>query len=365
MSYDTKTKIALVGTGSFVRETIIPEILRLNNAKLVLIAGSDETETSELADIAKTEKLLVNDFQKILENPQIEIIIIANETVDHSEMVLKALNAGKHVLVAPPLALTLKELKNIEFFYAKKDANNQPYPLLLIMHHYRFSPLIKSLTSFLHKRVGPMIINYQFNAGFIPRDSYKRSQKYGGRNLLEASEIYDLFSALVGTPKVRKAEALSLAKAPEFTDNLDNFFASFSFDDGSIANLVFSSLGNSEYKRDNMTVFCDENIFVFDDFKSLKCFGSLHFEKYSDKNDFGFEAMFRDFIGSVRNPVAPSPVPVQQQLQAARMAIGIEAKLDKPIIPLPELIGSENIQDPISNLKEKALSKFKTLVGKN
>lgn len=365
MSYATKTKAAIIGTGSFVRKVIIPEIARLNNAEIILIAGSDEEETSELATLVGAEKLLADDFALLFANPEVEVVIVANESAAHAGLVLDALKAGKHVLVVPPLALTVKDLKNIEFFYAKQDAKGEPSPLMMVMHHQRFSPLLKALALYLSKRVGPVMINYQLNAGFLERDSDKRSPLQGGRNMLEASEVYDVLTALVGGVKVRKAEAMSLEKCPEDVDNLDNFTATFAFEDGSIANLVFSSLGNADYPRDKMTVFCDENVFAFDDFNSLDCFGSLHFSKTADKVDYGFEAMFREFIGSVRNPSASSPVPVEEQLQAARMAIGVEARLASPVLPVSELLDVKNEDRNISTLKERAISKFKTLVGQD
>ncbi len=366
MSYATKTQIALIGTGDLSREIIIPGISGLNNAEIKLIAGTDEEKTSDLAALAGAEKYVASDFNPIFSRSDIEVVIIANEGAAHAGLVLEALKSGKHVMVAPPLALTVKDLKNIEFFYAKQDAKGEGAPLLLVMHHQRFSPLLKSLAAYLHKRVSPMMLSWQLNADFMARDSDKRSALEGGRNILEASEIYDTFTALAGA-KVRKVEVSSLSGCPEHVDNIDNFISTFAFEDGSLANLVFTTIGNSEYPKNKMTAFCDENVFVFDDFLTLECLGPLHFQKHTEKADYGWDAMFRDFIGSVRNPAAASPVPVEEQLQTARMAIGVEARLSVPILPVSELLElkTETDTDTISSLKAKALSKFKNLVGQN
>ena len=48
------------------------------------------------------------------------------------------------------------------------------------------------------ERVGPLMMNYQMNAGYVPPDHWVHGDEGGGRNLGEACHIYDLFTFLTG-----------------------------------------------------------------------------------------------------------------------------------------------------------------------
>lgn len=47
------------------------------------------------------------DFSEMLGNPEIEAVMIMNETGRHAELALQALNAGKHVLLTKPMEMSL------------------------------------------------------------------------------------------------------------------------------------------------------------------------------------------------------------------------------------------------------------------
>ena len=81
------------------------------------------------------------------------------------------------------------------------------------------------------------------NAGFIPLDHWVHGPEGGGRNLGEACHIYDLFTALADA-EVTGISAQAIKPATAHYGRNDNFVATLSFADGSVANLIYTALGH-------------------------------------------------------------------------------------------------------------------------
>ena len=73
----------------------------------------------------------------------------------HAEMVIKALNKGKHVFVEKPLALNNQELEAIEESYNKNNGT------LMIGFNRRFSPHIQKIKSLVGDAPMNISCNYE------------------------------------------------------------------------------------------------------------------------------------------------------------------------------------------------------------
>ena len=106
------------------------------------------------------------DYNEILKDENIDLILIANRPNLHGSMVLKALESNKNVFVEKPLTIFAAELKQIKKIL--KNSSN----LLMVGFNRRFSPPIKKLKSLLKNNNSPIIINYSMNAGFFDRSHW-------------------------------------------------------------------------------------------------------------------------------------------------------------------------------------------------
>lgn len=79
------------------------------------------------------------DFSEMLGNPEIEAVMIMNETGRHAELALQALNAGKHVLLTKPMEMSLNSCD--EMIALAKEKNL----LLALDHCRRLRPSVQSL----------------------------------------------------------------------------------------------------------------------------------------------------------------------------------------------------------------------------
>ena len=81
--------------------------------------------------------------------------------------------------------------------------------------------------------------------------------------------MYDVFRSITGAP-VRSIAATSIDPGALPHLRNDNFAATIGYEDGSVANLVYTALGpKTGMAKERIEVFCDGEAFVVDDFKKL------------------------------------------------------------------------------------------------
>ncbi len=105
-----KVNVAMVGLG-FGAE-FIPIYQRHPNANVVAICRRNEKDLNEVGDrfgIAKRYQ----DFDKVLEDPEVDFVHINSPIPDHAWMSMRALQAGKHVMCTVPMATTIEDCDKI------------------------------------------------------------------------------------------------------------------------------------------------------------------------------------------------------------------------------------------------------------
>lgn len=305
-------QIALVGGGGFAKEMHLPNLQSLKEYSLRAVASRSGHNAKAIAKQFEAA-YSTTDFQEILKDPEVEAVLIATRHNLHASMTLNALKAGKHVLVEKPLAMNEAELQEIVDFYGSTpDA-----PLLLTGFNRRFSKYAAAIFQMAQKRVSPMVINYRMNAGLIPLEHWVHGEEGGGRNIGEACHIYDLFTYLTGA-KATKVQAQSIKSATN-----DNFIATISFHDGSIASLTYTSLGSKEHPKEQMEVFMDGKVLAMNDYKSLS-YPSIE-TKFAEK---GQKEELIAFAKAIQEGTA-SPIPLWQQIQAMEIAFQVESLLKR------------------------------------
>lgn len=106
-----KLRVGLIGFG-FVGPHHLDAIRRLGFADVTAIAT-----TSEKSARAKAEQHLVakgyGDWRRLIADPEIDVVDIATPTHLHRPLALAAIQAGKHVIVDKPMALTSAEARTM------------------------------------------------------------------------------------------------------------------------------------------------------------------------------------------------------------------------------------------------------------
>lgn len=317
-----KIQLAVVGAGSYAKGMHLPMLRALADRfqirAVVSRTGHNAKETAATfeAEYAST------DFRDVLNDPEVDAVLIATRHNLHTSMVLDALQAGKHVLVEKPLALTTDEMERVEAFYA---AGRQDVPVLLTGFNRRFSRYAKRIKEWVEARSNPMVINYKMNAGYIPLDHWVHTSEGGGRNRGEACHIYDLFAYLTGS-KVTSVQAQAITPTTGYYGRADNFVALLKFEDGTVATLTYVALGARDYPKEAMEIFVDGKVIVMDDYKRLTLHGGRSKGIESRISDKGQKEELEAFARCIQEG-GEWPIPLWQQLQATAMAIEVEKSI--------------------------------------
>jgi len=128
----TTVKIGIIGTG-FAKSVQIPAFLACDGAEVVSIASGSRTNAE-----ATAKKFGVghytDDWRETVGRDDVDLVCITTPPKLHKEMVLSAIEQGKHILAEKPMAMNVGEAE--EMAAAAKGLGK----LMLIDHELRFQP---------------------------------------------------------------------------------------------------------------------------------------------------------------------------------------------------------------------------------
>ena len=106
-----KVNFGVIGVGRIGKIHI--ENLKNRIGKSDVIAISDVIE-KELEKVAGDFNIpnTTTDYRDILERKDIDAIVICSPTDTHTQIIMEAANAGKHIFCEKPIDLTLEKIKN-------------------------------------------------------------------------------------------------------------------------------------------------------------------------------------------------------------------------------------------------------------
>lgn len=314
-------RIALVGAGNFAKAMHLPNLRNLPE-HFHLQAVMSRTGHSA-ANLAKQfgANYSTTEFTEVLRDPEVDAVLISTRHNLHAAMCLQALQAGKHVLVEKPLALTQADLLAIEGFYHSVGAGVKA-PVLLTGFNRRFSPVAQRMKQLVAGRTNPMILNYRMNAGYIPLDSWVHTAEGGGRNMGEACHIYDLFTFLTGA-KVVEVTAQAIKPTGGYYTHTDNFVTNLRFDDGSVGSLTYTALGSKEYPKEKLDVYVDGKVLAMDDYLELTVTGARQKGVSSRLQQKGHSEELKAFAQCIRQG-GEWPIPLWEQIQATDISFQVE-----------------------------------------
>jgi len=102
--------LGLIGLGGIGR-THFNNSMHLKNARLIAVA--DISKKARNFAKAKGIKEVYADYEKLLENPAVDCVIISLPTFLHARCAVMAAEHGKHIFIEKPLARNVKEGKEI------------------------------------------------------------------------------------------------------------------------------------------------------------------------------------------------------------------------------------------------------------
>lgn len=320
-STDKQIRVALVGAGNFAQAMHVPNLLKLGTDFKVHCVMSRTGANARAAATRCQSAYATSDYDQVLSDPDVDLVLIATRHNLHGRMALQALRAGKNVFVEKPLTIVPQELDQIEAFFR----NAQNPPLLMVGFNRRFSPPVHVALKVLASRSTPLLVNYRMNAGYIPADHWTQMEEGGGRNLGEACHIYDLFNALT-VSQYTAVSAVSINSSQKQWKKTDNFVASVSYADGSVCSLTYTALGDKSFPKETMDIFADGKVISLNEYKSLSIAGGKHKGWRSMTQQKGQLEELQALAACLREG-RPWPIPLEQIIQATRVSFEVEQQL--------------------------------------
>jgi predicted dehydrogenase/threonine dehydrogenase-like Zn-dependent dehydrogenase len=259
--------VALIGSGGFASTMHLPNIEKLSSKyKLHAVMSRTGHSAKSIATQFGASYATTN-YQDILDDENVDLILIGTRHDSHAEYVLQALQAGKNVFVEKPLSTNQEELNPIKEFY-NGDTENKP--VLFTAFNRRFSRYLSEIRKHTSKRSNPLFIQYRMNAGFTPVDHWVHEN--GGRIVGEGCHIVDLMTSLINEKVISISHESMSPKNDKFLST-DNTSITLKYEDGSVANIQYFAVGSRDFGKEYMEVHFDNKTIVMDDYKSLKGYG--------------------------------------------------------------------------------------------
>ena len=290
--------IGLIGAGNFAKNTLLPIMKDTGLYHLKALATTGGIGAAQAKDVFPFD-YVTNDYTKLLNDKDIDLIIISTQHNSHAKFITEALEAGKSVYCEKPLCLTINELNKIETTYKASKGE------LFCGLNRRHAPLIEKIKKDLSTDKIPAIYDYIANAGFLPEEHWTQDEKTGGGRIIgEACHFVDVIQYLDGSDLLSINIYFAQNKA---YPKKDNAIITLQFESGAIGTIIYTSMGSKKYPKEQLRVFSNGTVFEMDNYIKINRYGSLKKKAVKLRQDKGikneYELIYRVVKGEARNTV--------------------------------------------------------------
>lgn len=316
-------KYALIGCGRISANHI--KAARTNNLDIVAICDIDPSKFDIALNEASYNKLThvqryKNYKQMLSDHPDIELVAIAVESGKHAEIALSCIDAGKHVIIEKPIALSMADANEIIDRSCKKNVK------VAVCHQNRFNTAVLKTRSALEAgrfgkiSHGSISIRWNRNEKYYKQASWRGTwDRDGGCMMNQCIHGIDLLRWMME----KEAHAISVCaqtrqRLHDYLESEDLGVAIVSFSDGSVGliegttNVYPESLEETFYLfGENATVKIGGistntiNVWNFaDESKGNKKSSNLK-EKIPNYYGNGHIALYADMIDAIKQDRTP------------------------------------------------------------
>ncbi|MDX2250339.1 MAG: Gfo/Idh/MocA family oxidoreductase [Bacteroidia bacterium] len=234
---EKKLGVALVGLGNYSNILLGPAFADTQNCYLAgIVTGTPAkaTEWSARYNIPPQNIYNYETFDRIADNPDIDIVYIVLPNFLHAEYTIRAAKAGKHVICEKPMALNVRECE------AMIEACDKAGKLLSIGYRLHFEPHHKEVMRLgKEKPYGPINL-IESSLGYHLSDPtlWRLDKKKGGGGAIMDLGVYAIQGAryVVGEEPVSVTAQGIRRDFTRFRDIYETIFWQMNFPGGEVAN---------------------------------------------------------------------------------------------------------------------------------
>jgi UDP-N-acetyl-2-amino-2-deoxyglucuronate dehydrogenase len=215
---DEKTfRIALLGCGR-ISKNHFEAIAKIDGLDLVAVCDNDATRAAEAG--ARWEVPHFTSYEKMLKESGADVVTIATPSGLHADQGVAAANAGKHVVMEKPMAISLTgadalvqacDKAGVQLFVVKQNRLNPPVQLLKrAIDRERFGRIY----------MANCIVHWARPQDYYDQASWRGTWEFdGGAFMNQASHYVDLIQWLMGPVESVMAKTATLARRIETEDS--------------------------------------------------------------------------------------------------------------------------------------------------
>ena len=313
-------RFACIGCG-FIGQRHLRNLAVMEGVAVRALVDMDLARAQSL--VSDSDAYATTDAAAAFADPEVDAVVISTWHDTHAHLAKAAAQAGKHILLEKPMALTLEECLEIS------RAAQQAGVVLSLDFKFRFTPAVLEV----RKRIpNPLITHGQLAMARMPEDIWVRDPiRGGGLILATACHVLDMIYWLNHSEPVR----VYAEGGP------DAVSATVRFENGATASLLLADEGENPYAGKWLHEVFDgqRSAVLFDHFRQARFSGGEP-EHFSDHNELlsdGTYGIMEDFVCSIRTGRQPV-VTARDGIRATRFAVKL---LDSLRSGKPEELGPD------------------------
>jgi predicted dehydrogenase len=247
------------------------------------------------------------DYETAIDDPQVEAVVVAVPPRFHLELTLRALAAGKHVLVEKPAFLTLRD------YVTARDARDRSGRVVLVGENDHYKPLAVCLRRLLAEGViGEMVFAHFMTLArrLKPADDWRNDETMAGGDAFFEEGIHWLHLASSLGPRITSIRGYRPSVSRDGPDRrAKSMMVAFRYDNDAVGSLYYSREIPSLLRglrvskllgRGGIISFESNGLFVV-----VRGRGLPRIIVPGVRDIRGYRAMYRDFVRSIRTGRPP------------------------------------------------------------
>ncbi|MGV3503122.1 MAG: Gfo/Idh/MocA family protein [Adhaeribacter sp.] len=192
-----KLGVALVGLGYYSTDLLAPALQQTKNCYLAgIVTGTPAKAEAWQKKYKLDTKNIYNyqNFDKIADNPDIDVVYVVLPPSMHREYVVRAANAGKHVWCEKPMAMTVAECREMI------DACRNNKRTLAIGYRLQHEPNTQHYRRIVNQKLLGKVLELNCGAGYREgrTNHWKQNKAMGGGALYDMG-VYAIQGARLGS----------------------------------------------------------------------------------------------------------------------------------------------------------------------
>ena len=241
-------RVAIIGAGAIAPAHIQGYLDFPEDCQIVALCDIYPEKAGKLAKQFDLNVDIYDDYQKIVDRPDIDLVSVCTPPYTHAETAIDLLNAKKHVLVEKPMASSLEECD------AMNAAAQKNGMILSVVAQNRFlTPMMKLKHVLDSKLMGPIVhtqVDSYWWRGHCYYDLWWRGtweKEGGGCTLNHAVHHIDIFQWMNGMPS--EITAVMSNASHDNAEVEDISIAIGRYDNGSLVQITSSVIHHGEEQQ--------------------------------------------------------------------------------------------------------------------